>query len=63
MATDLETWVTVEVSLASRMDVHHRDAAALRRQRERAGQQEGYRWRENRWLFISVTLLRLQSIT
>lgn len=41
MAANLETWITVEVRLTSRMDVCHRHSAALRRQWEWAGQQKG----------------------
>lgn len=41
MAADLETWITVEVRLASRMDVCDCDSTALRRQGEWAGQQKG----------------------
>ena len=41
MAADLETWITVEVGLASRVDVCHCHSAFLRRLRKRAGQQEG----------------------
>lgn len=41
MATDLETWVAVEVSLTPWVDVCHCHPALLRGLREWAGQQEG----------------------
>lgn len=48
VATDLEAWITVEVSLTSGVDVRHCHAAALGRLRERAGQQKGCQRRGNR---------------